>query len=79
MVDGASGFINYAIHCYAPVGADSGAGGTAYTGIRVGVGGEMISAVIDIFGLQREHVARARNDTEVATFASMVATLGEQN
>ena len=60
-----------AIHFYAGVWAHRGAGRATYTSLRLGREGEVIAAVIDLLGLEEEHVARTCHHTEVATLAAL--------
>ena len=44
---------------------------TSYAGLRLDIGSIVIAPVIDILGLQLEHIARTRHHTKVATLASL--------
>lgn len=59
-----------AVNSDTAVGADSGASGASDTLVGVLVGHEMIPSVIYFLGLELEHIARAGNNTKIASFAS---------
>lgn len=70
-----SRFLYHAVHCDASVGADCGTRGAAYAGFRCGVDGIVVSSVVHILGLQREHVAGTRYHAQVTALASFAVNV----
>lgn len=64
-------FLNYAIHRDAAVGTNGRTRGTSDAGLGLDIGSVVIATVIDILGLQLEHIAGTRHYTKVATLASL--------
>ena len=65
-------FFNHLINLDASVGAYHGACGAADACLFVAWIGEMIASVIDLFGLEGEHVAWTGHHAEVAAFAALL-------
>lgn len=63
---------NHFVDFDAGVGANQGAGCTAYAGLRVLWIGEMVASVVDFFRLKGEHIAWAGHHAEVASFATFL-------
>lgn len=64
-------FLNYAIHRDASVRTDGGTCGTSYAGLWFDIRSVVIAAVIDILGLQLEHIAGTSHNTKVTPLASL--------
>lgn len=64
-------FFNYAVNLDAGIGTYYGAGRATDARLFVGREREMIAAVVNLLGLEGEHVAGTGDHAEVATFAAL--------
>lgn len=64
-------FFGYTIYFDAGIGTDCGTRSASDAGFVVLHIGEVIPAIVHFFGLEHQHVGRAGNHAEAATFAAV--------